>query len=107
MDHSVLPPEDLAKGNIGDKNALKYSRLLLNATMKWAYPPVSLPKKEFMDRALQIWKEEKLPPLKLKEPWWGYSLGFWPAEDDEDAALAVRGDYKIVGEKLAKQRRKV
>lgn len=106
-DHSVVAPEDLAKGNIGDRNVLVYSRLLLNATLKWPYPPISLPKKEFMERALQIWKEEKLPPVKLQEPWCGYSLGFWTDEEEQDAALAIRGDYQAVGDKLAKRRKKV
>ncbi len=40
------------------------------------YPPVSLPKKEFMERALKLWEKEGLPELKLKEPWYGYSLGY-------------------------------
>jgi 4-hydroxy-3-polyprenylbenzoate decarboxylase len=83
------------------------SHLLVNSVTKWDYPPVSLPKKEFMERALKIWEEEKLPPLKLKPPWWGYNLGHWPAEFEEQAALAVKGEYKQVGDMLIKQRRKL
>ena len=40
------------------------------------YLPVSLPKKEFMEWALKLWEKEGLPELKLKEPWYGYSLGY-------------------------------
>lgn len=83
------------------------SHLLVNSTRKWGYPPVALPKKEFMERALKIWQEEKLPPLKVKRPWWGYELGYWTAEFEEHAALAVSGEYKRVGDMLAKQRRKL
>ena len=88
-------------------DAKESSVLLINATMKWPYTPISLPKKEFMERALQIWNEEGLPELKLKEPWWGINLGYWLREWNEDAALAAQGDYKIVGDKLVKQRRKL
>jgi 4-hydroxy-3-polyprenylbenzoate decarboxylase len=84
------------------------SRLLINATLKWPYPPVSLPKKEFMEEALRLWQQEGLPPLKLKEPWWGYSLGYWTDEYDEWADLAVKGEYYQTGETRArKYRRKI
>ncbi len=69
--------------------------------------PISLPKKEFMEKALRIWEEKGLPRLKLKRPWWGYDLGLWSSELDESAMMAVRGDYKLVGDILAKQRKKV
>jgi hypothetical protein len=26
-------------------------------------------------------------------PWYGYNLGAWTKEDEEEAELAVRGDY--------------
>lgn len=107
MDPSVLSPEEASQRDARSEKVPQYSRLLMNATIQWSYPPVSLPKKEFMERALKIWAEEKLPPLKLKEPWWGYNLGYWPAEDDENASLAVRGEYRVVGDRIAKQRRKV
>jgi len=43
----------------------------------------------------------------LKEPWWGYNLGDWLPEEEEDAMMAVQGDYKLVGDKFAKGRKKV
>jgi 4-hydroxy-3-polyprenylbenzoate decarboxylase len=83
---------------------IEASRLLIDTTIKWPYPPVSLPKKEFMDGALRLWQKEGLPELKLKEPWWGYSLGFWGSEDDENAILATKGEYYRTGD-LYEQKR--
>jgi 4-hydroxy-3-polyprenylbenzoate decarboxylase len=74
------------------------SILLMNATMKWPLPPVSLPKKEFMDRAAQIWREEGFPELKLREPYWGRNLGYWRPEEDQKAAWALQGEYYKTGE---------
>jgi 4-hydroxy-3-polyprenylbenzoate decarboxylase len=78
--------------------------LLIDATRKWDYPPVSLPKEEFMRRARQIWEDERLPSLSPKHPWYGYPLGPWPAEWEEEADIAVKGRYYETGEKLARQR---
>ena len=69
------------------------SGLLIDATRKGKYPPVGLPKKEFMERALEIWREEEMPELKLRNPWHGYPLDLWTAQDDELAAAVARGDY--------------
>ncbi len=80
------------------------SALLIDATRKWDYPPVSLPKKQFMERARQIWEEEGLPKLSAKEPWYGYSLGYWTEENEEEAELALKGEHYQTGEKLARQR---
>ncbi|MFC1964541.1 UbiD family decarboxylase [Chloroflexota bacterium] len=107
FDPSIAPPEVAKEYGTGSQRLPESSHLLVNATMKWDYPPVSLPKKEFMERALQIWREEKLPPLKLKEPWWGYNLGAWSPEEDEQAMMSVRGEYERVGDILAEQRKKV
>lgn len=80
------------------------SALLIDATRPWAYPPVSLPRKEFMENAKEIWEELGFPELTPKMPWYGYSLGAWTAEDEEEAELAVRGQHFATGEK-AKNRR--
>ncbi len=77
---------------------------MIDATRNYAYTPVALPEKEFMDRARQIWKEEGLPELKPRVPWHGYNLGFWTPENEEEAELALRGDHFSTGEKLARQR---
>ncbi|MFC1955029.1 UbiD family decarboxylase [Chloroflexota bacterium] len=107
MDYSLINPEEIEKRGIYSEEMPVSSTLLLNATMKWPYPPVSLPNKEFMERALRIWEAENLPTLKLKHPWWGYNLGYWPDEWDEQAMMATKGDYKVVGEMLAKLRKKM
>ena len=82
------------------------SALLINATRPWAYPPVSLPRKEFMENAREIWEELGFPELTPRMPWYGYSLGAWTAEDEEEAELAVRGQYFATGEKAKKCRTK-
>jgi 4-hydroxy-3-polyprenylbenzoate decarboxylase len=78
--------------------------LLINAVRPWPYTPVSLPRKEFMERSKRIWEELELPPLKPRMPWHGYSLGAWTTEDEEEAELAVKGEYFATGEKQTKQR---
>jgi 4-hydroxy-3-polyprenylbenzoate decarboxylase len=65
---------------------------------------VGLPAKEYMERALQMWDEEGLPALGLREPWYGYSLGNWGEENRENAELILRGEYEKVGERLAIKR---
>jgi UbiD family decarboxylase len=75
------------------------SGLLIDATRKGKYPPVGLPKKEFMERALEIWRQEEMPELKLRDPWYGYPLDLWTARDDEIAAAVARGDYFYAAKK--------
>jgi 4-hydroxy-3-polyprenylbenzoate decarboxylase len=81
------------------------SRMLIDATRKWAYPPISLPAKEYMENALAIWKELGLPQLKPKKPWFGTSLGYWFEENVLEADLALKGRYYETGEKLAREHR--
>jgi 4-hydroxy-3-polyprenylbenzoate decarboxylase len=83
------------------------SILLIDATLKQPFPPVALPKKQYMERAVALWNELDLEPLNLKNPWYGYSLGDWNDELEEEAQLAVRGDHYVTGEKLKQRRKKV
>jgi hypothetical protein len=39
-------------------------------------------------------------------PWYGYSLGAWTQEDEDEAKLAVQGDYFETGKKQTGQRKK-
>jgi len=94
-DFAIIPPRPDTSG------------LLIDATRKWDYPPVSLPKQEYMEHAKEIWEELGLPKLNPKWPWYGYSLGLWTGENQEEADLALKGDHFITGEKLAKGRKKV
>jgi UbiD family decarboxylase len=80
------------------------SAILIDATRKWDYSPVALPKEEYMRQALKLWEEEGLPKLQLKPPWYGYYLGRWGAEEEQDAQLMVNGDIVKLGEKQAQHR---
>jgi UbiD family decarboxylase len=102
FDHSIAPPE--AEDPQKEAGTSPSSALLIDATLKWTYPPVALPKKEFMERAREIWEEEGLPKLSPRAPWYGVSLGRWPEEYEEEAELAIRGEHYKTGEKLAKRR---
>jgi len=53
-----------------------------------------------MERALEIWKAEELPPLALKSPWYGYPLGLWTAEDDAMAEAIAKGEPVVLEDKL-------
>jgi 4-hydroxy-3-polyprenylbenzoate decarboxylase len=99
LDPSAAPAD--VRKELGQPDA---SALLIDATRKWDYPPTSLPKREFMERARKIWDEEGLPPLKPKIPWFGYSLGYWTSEFDEEAELALKGEHFQTGEKLARNK---
>ncbi|MET0691006.1 MAG: hypothetical protein ABWZ38_08230, partial [Candidatus Binatia bacterium] len=102
---SVFPPGQEA-GNSLDEIAGS-SAMLIDATRKWDYPPVSLPKREYMERAKQLWERLELPKLKPQEPWFGYNLGLWSEEDESEAALAVQGEHYQTGEKRLQQRVRV
>lgn len=104
LDPSLAPPSEERDPYPGGAGG---SAMLINATTKWDYPPVSLPRKEFMERAIEIWRQEGLPELKMSRPWYGYSLGFWTKEFEEEAELAIRGEYYKTGEKLASKRLKI
>ena len=80
--------------------------MLIDATMKEDFPPISLPKREYMERAKKIWEELGLPALKPQTPWFGYTLGEWPDELERAAQLAVKGEYFETGELLVRRRRK-
>ncbi len=83
------------------------SSLLIDATRKADFPPLSLPKKEYMERARVIWEELGLPKLEVQEPWYGYLMGLWPEELDTEAQLAAQGEVEKIGEKLRATRLEV
>lgn len=86
-------------GENGDVSPLTVG--LINAVRPWAYPPVALPAKEYMEKALEIWKNTPgAPPLSLRTPWHGYELGYWPEENAEIARLMTEGEFIEVGEQL-------
>ncbi len=97
LDPSLAPPGRRGRGVSG-------GALMIDATRKWPYPPLSLPKRSFMDRARELWQELDLPDLSLQEPWHGYELDGWSAEEAEEADLAVEGRSYETGAKFARQR---
>ena len=106
LDLHILPHRDQGHGPRSKRNGGQDASVLIDATLKENFPPISLPKREFMERAKAIWEELGLPKLKPEAPWFGYSLGEWPAEMEEAAQRAVRGDYFDTGAMLEKRRRK-
>jgi 4-hydroxy-3-polyprenylbenzoate decarboxylase len=106
LDFHILPHRDQGHGPRSKRNGGQDASVLIDATLKEDFPPISLPKREFMERAKVIWEELGLPKLKPEAPWFGYSLGEWPAHMDEAAQRAVRGEYLETGAQLEKRRRK-
>lgn len=108
--NSMVPPYDELDEN-GMVKGVHTSRdeaiLLIDATLKQPFPPVSLPRREFMERAVEIWKQLNLPELDLKSPWYGYELGQWSEKLDRAAHSAVKGEYHEYGAELASRRTKV
>jgi 4-hydroxy-3-polyprenylbenzoate decarboxylase len=81
------------------------STMLIDATQKEPDPPISLPKREFMERARTLWQELDLPPITPREPWHGYSLGDWDAAWDTYASRAVEGKWEQTGKETFARRR--
>jgi 4-hydroxy-3-polyprenylbenzoate decarboxylase len=81
------------------------SAVLIDATLKETFPPVSLPKREYMEKAAEIWDQLGLPKLRPEAPWFGYDLGEWNEDLEVMARRAVRGDYWDTGKIIAQRRR--
>lgn len=105
LDMEVLPHRDQGHGPRSKRNNGEDGSVLYDATLKENFPPISLPKKEFMENAAEIWDEIGLPKLKPQEPWFGYSLGEWGDDFDEAAKMATDSDYWAYGERIAQRRR--
>ena len=80
------------------------SAMLINCCREHPYLPVSLPRQDFMEKALERWKALGLPELNLKAPWHGYPLSQWTDENQQEADFAVTGRYFETGAKLSKRR---
>jgi 4-hydroxy-3-polyprenylbenzoate decarboxylase len=78
------------------------SNLLINATLRGTLPPLSLPKREYMEDARTLWESLGLPHLRAMAPWFGqvYSPEEWPDELEQEARLAVQGRHYETGDKL-------
>ena len=106
LDLQMLQHRDQGHGPRSLRNGGEDASVLIDATLKEDFPPISLPKREYMERAKEIWEELGLPKLKPEAPWFGYSLGEWSPEFDAAALRATRGDYFENGKGLEKRRRK-
>jgi UbiD family decarboxylase len=81
------------------------SAVLINAVLKETFPPISLPKREYMEGARKIWEELGLPALRPEMPWYGYDLGEWTEHLEAQAQRAVQSEYWETGRWCAEQRR--
>ena len=79
--------------------------VLIDATLKETFPPVSLPKRQYMENAKEIWEEMGLPKLTPQRPWFGYDLGEWNDGLEIMARRAVRSEYWETGQIIAQRRR--
>src|SRR3954465_2888996 len=105
LDLQIVPHRDQGHGPRSRRNNGEDASVLIDATMKEDFPPISLPKREYMERAKAIWEELGLPALKPQAPWFGTRLGEWSDELEQAARLAVAGDYFKTGETLVQRRR--
>ena len=105
LDMQVLPHTEPGHGPRRHRGDGQDAAVLVNATLRGSFPPISLPKQEFMERARELWDRLGLPALKPAAPWFGYSLGDWSEEFERQAELAVRGAYWETGEAIARERR--
>lgn len=105
LDMEVLKHRDQGHGPRSQRNGGEDASVLFDATLKEPFPPISLPKREYMERAKEIWEELGLPTLKPQAPWFGYSLGEWDDDLAQMAERATASDYWTTGEIIAQQRR--
>jgi 4-hydroxy-3-polyprenylbenzoate decarboxylase len=103
IDMQIMPYRSAGHGPKSDKR--EDSTILIDATLKHDMPPLALPKQEFMERALTLWKELGLPPITPQPPWHGYSLGDWDEHYDIYARRAVEGRWAESGTETSKRRR--
>jgi 3-polyprenyl-4-hydroxybenzoate decarboxylase len=81
------------------------SAVLIDATRKWPYPPVSLPRQAVMERAKELWSELDLGPLdELSAPWFGTATSRFAPELRQAAERAAEGDYFTTGEERTSTR---
>jgi UbiD family decarboxylase len=104
-DLRVLDHKDPGHGPRGPCDGGQSAAVLINATLKGAYPPVALPKREFMENAKALWERLGLPPLQPEMPWHGYDLGVWPQRLERQAEMAARSEYFAFSEELTRGRR--
>jgi 4-hydroxy-3-polyprenylbenzoate decarboxylase len=105
-DVKLVEHKEAGHGPRNPRDNGELAAVLINATLKSAFPPVALPKREFMEHAQKLWDRLGLPPLRPEPPWHGYELGAWTEQFERQAKMATRGDYFELGDELARMRRR-
>ena len=100
LDLQVLPHRDQGHGPRSKRNNGEDASVLIDATLKENFPPISLPKREYMERAQAIWEELGLPKLKPESPGTATRSANGPTSSSRARAAAVRGDYFEYGKQL-------
>ena len=104
-DIKIIDRKDPGHGPRNLRDNGESASVLVNAMVRGDFPPIALPKREYMENARVIWERLGLPPLRPEPPWHGYSLGHWPEHLERQADLAVKGEYFQTGMRIAQQRR--
>ncbi len=88
-----------ASGNNGED-----ASVLIDATLKEDFPPISLPKREYMEKAKKIWEELGLPKLKRRSAVAHEATrsanGRPPTSTRAAELAATRGDYFATGKRI-------
>jgi hypothetical protein len=104
-DLKTLTGKEAGHGPRNPRDGGELASVLINATLKCDFPPVALPKREFMEHARSLWEGLGLPALRPEPPWHGYDLGAWTECFDRQASMAAAGDYFALGQTLAELQR--
>jgi len=105
-DTHVVPYREPGHGPRTSDDPEPDSAMLVDATMKEPMPPLALPKRPYMENAKALWERLGLPVLKPETPWFGYSLGDWNEQWDDNAAEAARGDWMNRSDSYRQRRRR-
>ena len=103
----ILPHRDQGHGPRSKRNGGQDASVLIDATLKEDFPPISLPKREYMERAKVIWEE-----LGSADAQAGgavvrlFARRMVATSSTKPRARATRGDYFETGKMMEKRRRK-
>ena len=105
LDPAAVPP-GVSRGLVTRDAPPRSTALLIDATMPWPYPPLSLPKREFMERAIEMWQGLQLPALEPQ----GAVVGLFARALDAGggaggASSRSQGRHYETGEKQKQTRR--
>jgi 4-hydroxy-3-polyprenylbenzoate decarboxylase len=105
FDLKLVDRKEAGHGPRNPRDDGELSSVLINATLKTPFPPVALPKREFMENARALWERFGLPSLTPESPWCGYDLGAWTDELERQARMGASGEHFALGRESERQRR--